>query len=551
MHSQDDLNYLAGQIGEFGKYQLFQHVLHCLVWLLAGVNVFSFVFVFPVIEHRCYVSEIDDEWSPNSELSTYIPTLEEEKLSSCEKYRNPGTNNSTISCGEHGYMYIYNSSYYGSSRITELDMVCEREWMRTLLQSIFLFGALVGAAGGGALADKFGRKPVLFYSGVLSFFWGFGSTFLDNFYLCTFCMMMYGVFGAGAGSVPAVTLSMELVGPSIRSYCGAAITFAFACGGVIVVGLAYFISWNASLLQLIYVTLSLSLFGNWWLVDESICWLWEQRRYEEAIQLLEKAAKINGIKLSFPEGFDQHSTVKSTQTEVQPQSQAKQQPANKASILDVFRTPEIRKRTLVMMCSWFAAAVLFFGLSFNSVNMFGNPYVVFLIVCVAEFPAHPISIFLMPKFGYKLMLVGNLLFSGTACVILAFLPSDIVSTTLAMVAKLSATMIYNIVNAYTSELFPTVIRNTTLGLCIMGARFGGCVIPLINMLTVFSGKLPEFIFGGTAIITSVAVLFFLPETMNKPIPQTIEDVENQRKQARKNDEVENGGISNVGYVHEG
>ena len=43
--------------------------------------------------------------------------------------------------------------------------------------------------------------------------------------------------------------------------------------------------------------------------------------------------------------------------------------------------------------------------------------------------------------------------------------------------------------------------------------------------------LPGILFGGLAIGGSLLILF-LPETLNRPLPQTIEDIENWSKKAK-------------------
>jgi len=40
-------------------------------------------------------------------------------------------------------------------------------------------------------------------------------------------------------------------------------------------------------------------------------------------------------------------------------------------------------------------------------------------------------------------------------------------------------MSFNIINSYTAELFPTTLRNSALGVCLMGSRLGAVVAPYI------------------------------------------------------------------------
>ncbi|CAL8084069.1 unnamed protein product [Orchesella dallaii] len=540
MTNQEELQYLLNQLGDFGKYQIFQHFLHCLIWLVSAVHMMGFVFVFPAMEHRCYLEGVDGNWSAISEIGNRIPITEEGKPISCEKFQQlPNESNVTRSCGEDGF--VYNSSYYEASRVIEWDMVCENEWMRAMLHSIFIFGSLLGSFAGGALADKIGRKPVICFSGIVQFFWGIGVVFLDNFYVVAVSMLMYGLFGSGTANGPAVALTMEIVGSSKRTLCGTMISFSFGLGAVLVPIWAYYFSGDARILQLIYVSHSLLLFANWWLVDESICWLWSQGKKDEAMVLLGKAAKMNGVDLSYPEGLRRPSTLSKRRSTLAEVLLKRRNRPDAVSFLDLFRTPEIRKRLLVSLYLWLAGGMIYYGLSFNSVSLFGNPYLIFILVCVAEFPSHPITIWLSPRIGYKPMVLVNLLIPSVASVVLAFLPKNAITTGAAMLAKICSTIVMNVINAYSSELFPTVLRNTALGICLVGSRFGATVIPAINLLSSYAESLPGLVHGMSGIIGCVLVFLFLPETMNTQIPQTVKDVEEAAAKKKKEKEKEKDG----------
>lgn len=56
--------------------------------------------------------------------------------------------------------------------------------------------------------------------------------------------------------------------------------------------------------------------------------------------------------------------------------------------------------------------------------------------------------------------------------------------TLAMVGKFTASAAYAIIYLYSSELLPTSVRNTGMGICSMMARFGSMLAPKINDLVV-------------------------------------------------------------------
>lgn len=57
---------------------------------------------------------------------------------------------------------------------------------------------------------------------------------------------------------------------------------------------------------------------------------------------------------------------------------------------------------------------------------------------------------------------------------------------LAMLGKLAITSSYGTVYVFSTEQFPTVIRNAGLGACSMSARIGGILAPYINLLVSIS-----------------------------------------------------------------
>lgn len=59
----------------------------------------------------------------------------------------------------------------------------------------------------------------------------------------------------------------------------------------------------------------------------------------------------------------------------------------------------------------------------------------------------------------------------------------------------------------------------------MFARMGGVLAPIINMLHNHSPMTPLVIFGTSPLLGAVLALA-LPETADRPLPDTVEDAEN-------------------------
>ncbi|XP_053890102.1 solute carrier family 22 member 6-A-like [Malaclemys terrapin pileata] len=104
------------------------------------------------------------------------------------------------------------------------------------------------------------------------------------------------------------------------------------------------------------------------------------------------------------------------------------------------------------------------------------------------------------------------------------LDMKILRTILAVVGKGCLAASFNCVVLYTSELYPTVIRQTGLGLSNTMACLGSILAPLVKMLEEYIPFLPLIIYGAAPIISGIAATF-LPETLNVPLPETIEELE--------------------------
>ncbi|NWH36655.1 S22AD protein, partial [Chloropsis hardwickii] len=87
----------------------------------------------------------------------------------------------------------------------------------------------------------------------------------------------------------------------------------------------------------------------------------------------------------------------------------------------------------------------------------------------------------------------------------------VVITVLAIIGKFTATAAFSSSYVYTAELFPTILRQTGVGLCSTMARVAGILAPLIIPLAQYHRAIPMAIFGS---IPAVVALFciLLPET---------------------------------------
>lgn len=498
-------------LGEWGRYQMFQMFLLMLASMTAGMHMLSLVTVAAIPEHRCGLSWLENDTSigwGSEEVRSAIPLNPDGSLSSCF-ILDPVTNSSSACIH-----WVYNTTYYTSTRATQWNMVCDRRWMGALAQSVYMFGVFFGAISSGTLADKYGRKTVFCWSALFQLLVGTGIAFVNDYYVFLVGLFFYGIFGSAGAFVTAFVLIMELVGPSKRTVCGLVFQGMFAVGCMLVAAWASVIP-NATLLQLIYGAHSLLIFGHWWLVDESPRWLWSQGRITESVNIVAKGVLFNkGPRLDRAH-FISRGKAKADSEERQV-----------AGLADLFKTPRLRGRSINIAFNWFANAMTFYGLSLNSNKMEGNPFFNMFVMALVEIPCYGMVIGLLDKTGRRSLTSSLMLVGGMACVITAFIPPELgdARTAVSFLGKFCIAGSFGIIYNYSAELFPTVVRNTGIGFGSMCARLGAMLTPTISLLDAIDKRIPTIVFASFSIVSGFFTLF-LPETLNQPMPQTIEEGE--------------------------
>jgi MFS family permease len=84
---------------------------------------------------------------------------------------------------------------------------------------------------------------------------------------------------------------------------------------------------------------------------------------------------------------------------------------------------------------------------------------------------------------------------------------------------------YNLIYIYTLELFPTVVRNAALGLATQAAGIGAVIAPTIVALDHYNSAIPFGLFAAAALVGALLALW-LPETLNQPLWETLQGMEN-------------------------
>ncbi|XP_074549422.1 solute carrier family 22 member 13-like [Halichoeres trimaculatus] len=504
------------EVGEFGLFQKRLLAMLCVASFFVAFDVIGQVFIGMGFEHNCntdWILERGPNLTEERQRNLTLPVNKDGKFESCKMFTPVDWDletieaygiNSTTSC-IHGW--DYQAPPGSSSFVTEFDLVCERSGLLEASQSIYMAGYIIGAFTYGAISDRFGRRFAVLLSLSVVMTFGTAVAFSPNIYVLLALKFFCGTSG-GVIIMNTTVLAVEWTGPSKNAIFTEIIIIVFSVGLMVMSGIAYLIpDWRT--LQLVFCCpIILFLVFLYWFLPESARWLLTHGRKEEAQKVLEGVARMNKSKVPYDmlNKVDLKANTKSRST------------------LDIFRIPYLRKRTIIMGFNWFAASLLYYGLSLN-VGSFGlNIYLTQFIFGLVEIPANLGSLVLIQRFGRRICQSCFSIFGGVACLVILTIPDNlpVVVTVTAVIGKMAATTAFGTVYVYTPELYPTVLRQNGVGLNSMCARVAGFLAPLVRLLDVFHHTIPFLIYGILPIFAG-GFCFLLPETLNVQLQDHAED----------------------------
>ncbi|XP_069738456.1 solute carrier family 22 member 6-A-like [Phaenicophaeus curvirostris] len=515
---------LLEHLGGLGRFQVASVLLLALpVFLMASHNLLQ-NFTAATGEHRCRLPGEDNATGSQLQelLRVWVPPGER-----CRRFVEPQwwlleVNGSapnaswprTEPCGHHGWSY--EDGDFSSTIVSEWDLVCGSRGLKEVAQSLYMAGVLVGGIVFGGLSDRFGRRLVLTWCylqlGAMGTFSSLSPTF------STYCVLRFLTGSAFSGIVlNSVSLSLEWLPTRARAPVGTFLGYCYTCGQFLLAGVAYVLPrWRH--LQL---AVSVPFFGffvcSWWLT-ESARWLLLVGRSQRALRELQKVARMNGKKEE-GEKLDLETLMSYMQKEV---ASAR----THHTVVDLVRTPVVRRISCCLCFVWFSTSFAYYGLAMDLQNFGLDLYVMQLLFGAVDIPAKLVSVLSITYVGRRFSQAASLLLAGSAVLVNVFVPREqrTLRTALAILGKGCLAASFNCVFLYTGELYPTVIRQTGMGLANTMSRLGSISAPLVKMVGETFPWLPSVIYGAAPVVSGL-VATRLPETKDTALPETLEDVE--------------------------
>lgn len=382
---------------------------------------------------------------------------------------------------------------------------------------------------------SFGRKITLIVATFFMSLTGIGQAFATNYEMFVIFAFLNAIGVSGIYPL-AFILGLEMVGKQKRGVAGIICNYFYSIG-VAILGIAAWAYNNYVVLQLLISIPPMIIFIYYWIVPESVRWLLSKNKNKRAIKIIKRAAKVNGKTLS-DATLAQFKELEAA--EVNPEMKITRKAEQKGEIWVAVKgmlcTKVMFFRILILLYNFAINALVYFGLSLNSVSLSGNQYFNFVLVSIVEIPGYYLGLVTIDRFGRVPAFIGSMILCGITCISCGYAETVWLQIALFLVGKLGITCSFSIIYVHATEMMPTVIRSSCVGFFATMSRVGALAAPFAPFLAKYYEPLPYIVFGISAILGAVMYLY-QPETLNRKLPNTVEEATRLNFQPQLNGEA--------------
>lgn len=401
----------------------------------------------------------------------------------------------------------YDRSQRDTTVVTEFNLVCKRRYFQPLGWVLYISGEIIGLIIWGLLADRYGRKKILFICLGLQALAGLMAGMVTSLSGVLAMRTALGLFSPG-GFIAAI-LRLEYIGPSMR-LIGAVLDCIGSSVGLIVVAILahFFRDWRQ--LQIIVSLPGFLFLSCWWYVPESARWYLAQSKERAGKKIVSRMATENRRELTL-DTYEADEPEKGNLAALNP--------------LNLCCHSTTRTRLILLSFMWLVNSLAFFNMTPQMPVFTDDLLLHFIINALVQIPAYIICLFTLNRFGKRFPIFFAMIISGGFISSMIAVPTEYSNVTYALVilAKISLLVAFAGIYLFSIELQATVVRAAALGVNASFRAVGELLVPWVALSSEVWQPLPLVICSGLPAFGGLFALC-LPETTGKFMPERIQDI---------------------------
>lgn len=267
----------------------------------------------------------------------------------------------------------------------------------------------------------------------------------------------------------------------------------------------------------------------YFVLRESPQWLLTRHKYTQAIDSISNAGKIN-------RRTPHKKTIEQIHSEslyndfmktngINRETTNGDSGSDQVTMINILGQKVLLFRLIILSLVWFFAVYAYYGIVLGSQHVHHNKYISYVLIGLAEVPGTLFGKLILDRIGRRKTIALTLLMCGAMLLLSAQMSAHQRTHQLVMYfigrSAIKASLLG--LSTYTTELWPTAVRNTIFSICGLCGRLGGIFASLAVLIKCYA-NLPALLSGSVTIVGSIVLFVFLPETLNcDKLPDTIDD----------------------------
>ncbi|CAB3403663.1 unnamed protein product [Caenorhabditis bovis] len=455
--------------GNYGSYQIFTYIIVQTLNFFYSASIYVMSYVQLNIKKECVYN------------STILLPISQQCIINTDGLQGKLAHLSNKKCGSiAGTEIRYIQQSAKTNLLIDFGYSCSHWFYQEFGLTVFTIGAIFAVPIMCWMADRFGRRPIIVFSTILAFFANVAAAFSPNYIVFLILRFIVGAASDTYLSVASVA-TCEYISERARAWITVVYNIAWA-SGMLWTLTASVITDDWRYRYLIVIAPGAYGFFLWCFLPESPHWLILHGKTEKLKKYIRISNRFNREKPDFEEcrGDVHHEE-------------------NHESLLVLFGSPQMLWLMFSNGFIEFVIALVYFAISFLSVELGDDHFKAFLFSSLIEIPSGLLVLPLMLNFGRRSITILSLGIQSAALLITAFVIDYYISALILMlIAKAMATIVYTTHPIWANEQFPTSVRSISFSIMNIPQSLGIIAAPYLKHINM---RLPPDVSSVSSIST--------------------------------------------------